>query len=518
VRGKTNNLTVNLTQTDPLTGKTLTLSGSTSFAVNGTDQITGSGFQATTSDNSAVRLHDFILTRSGNQYSGDVESDDGDPLTSWRDYFKGHWEITDTNDADGNGVPDFSDALPVPPSIASQPQSQTVSLGRAATFTVSATGTAPLSYQWTFNGAKITDATNSTLSLPTVTAAQAGSYAVVVANQVGTVTSAAATLTIQFLRAEFTRIVIVQGGQVQLQIQGPVGHNVTISTSTDLVNWLPWVTLPNAQGTLQLTDPITTSIEKRFYLVTDGNPPPTNPDPTDLVWIWPGTFSMGSPTKEGDRFPQEGPQTVVTLTHGFWMTKYEVTQGQYLMIIGNNPSRFTGDLRRPVEQVSWADATNYCAKITEQERQAGRLPTGYTYRLPTEAEWGFACRAGTTTRFSFGDDIAYSELGEYSWYSVNSAGTTHPVGTKRPNPWGLYDMHGNLPQWCLDRTVNPPPNYIPPLPGGSEINPTGALTGSYHVYRSGGYCDTARNCRSACRFSGLGASSCLGFRVVLASD
>ncbi|MBI4325893.1 MAG: formylglycine-generating enzyme family protein, partial [Chloroflexi bacterium] len=186
-------------------------------------------------------------------------------------------------------------------------------------------------------------------------------------------------------------------------------------------------------------------------------------------WIPPGQFLMGSPAGEQDRESDEGPQTLVTLSRGFWIGQHEVTQGEYLAVMGSNPSRFTGDLSRPVEQVSWSEATNYCGKLTEQERAAGRLPGGWVYRLPTKAEWEYAARAGTTTRFSFGDDPGYTILGEYSWFAGNSGSSTHAVQSKRPNLRGLYDMQGNVWEWCWDR-------YVAWLPGGSLTDPAGPAT------------------------------------------
>ena len=227
----------------------------------------------------------------------------------------------------------------------------------------------------------------------------------------------------------------------------------------------------------------------------------------ELVKIEPGTFMMGSPGHNSD----EGPPTRVTISKGFSMSKYEVTQGQYEAVMGANPSRFKGNLNLPVENVSWVDATNFCAKLTEQERQAGRLPDGYVYRLPTEAEWEYACRAGTTTRFSYGDDPEYVELGEYAWYDENSSSRTHPVGQKKPNPWGLYDMHGNVWEWCLDW-------YSGSYPGGSVTDPKGPSSGSFRVIRGGSWYVSARFCRSAIRdwFVPSLRHSRLGFRVVLA--
>ncbi len=236
---------------------------------------------------------------------------------------------------------------------------------------------------------------------------------------------------------------------------------------------------------------------------------PTNATP--LITIRPGTFTMGSPANEQDRSGDEGPQTIVTLTNMFFMGKFPVTQGEYLRVTGVNPSNFTSDTNRPVERVSWNDATNYCAQLTAQELSAGRLPAGWVYRLPTEAEWEYACRAGTTTRFSFGDDATYTQLGSYAWYIGNGGGTTHPVGTKLPNPWGLYDLPGNVFEWCLDW-------YGTFYPGGSVTNPGGPGSGSDRVIRGGSWTDFDTFSRSAGRDHSGQATQIpsIGFRVVLA--
>jgi len=237
---------------------------------------------------------------------------------------------------------------------------------------------------------------------------------------------------------------------------------------------------------------------------------------TNMVFIPPGTFRMGSPTNEVDRHSDEGPQTDVVISRGFWMGKYEVTQGEYLAVRGNNPSYFqppntTADNNRPVERVSWFDATNYCATLTQLERTAGRIPTNCAYRLPTEAEWEYACRGWTSTRLSYGDDLGYTDLTKYAWYDGNSVGTTHPVGQKLPNPWGLHDMHGNVWEWCQDWYGN--------YPGGIVVDPRGSGAGSYRVLRGGTWSSVAGFCRSAGRFILIGPGdwgSSLGFRAVLA--
>jgi formylglycine-generating enzyme required for sulfatase activity len=243
---------------------------------------------------------------------------------------------------------------------------------------------------------------------------------------------------------------------------------------------------------------------------------------TNVVFIPPGTFWMGSPTNEVDRIPDEGPQTAVTISRGYWMGKYEVTQGEYLAVMDANPAYFTTnfgypqDLSLPVDSVSWNDATNYCGQLTQRERAAGRIAANCVYRLPTEAEWEYACRAWTSTRFSYGDDPGYTNLTDYawftgnSWYSSEKDGITHPGGQKEPNLWGLYDMHGNLAEWCQD--------WYGEYPGGLAVDPQGPPTSFGRVIRGGNWGDNAKDCRVAVR-GGVDPTDFgfkIGFRVVLA--
>ncbi|MEO2033591.1 MAG: formylglycine-generating enzyme family protein, partial [Planctomycetaceae bacterium] len=162
------------------------------------------------------------------------------------------------------------------------------------------------------------------------------------------------------------------------------------------------------------------------------------------------------------------------------------------------------DARNPVEQVSWDDAVEFCRKLSSRAEEKS---AGWVYRLPTEAEWEYACRAGTTTAYSFGD--SEFELGEYAWFRENSNGTTHPVGEKRPNGWGLYDMHGNVWEWCQD--------WYADYPSGALRHPMGPSTGSYRVFRGGSWNFPARYCRSAFRFlhTPVNRYNFLGFRLVL---
>jgi formylglycine-generating enzyme required for sulfatase activity len=217
-----------------------------------------------------------------------------------------------------------------------------------------------------------------------------------------------------------------------------------------------------------------------------------------MVWIKPGTFSMGSPQGEKNRISDE-LQHSVTLTKGFYIGKTEVTQAQWQAVMGDNPSLFKG-ANLPVEKVKWDDAVAFCSELTKRARKAGRLPEGYAYRLPTEAEWEYACRAGTTGPYAI----------RQGWYKKNSGDKTHEVGKKKTNAWDLHDMHGNVAEWCQDWYDAYPVEHV--------RDPRGPANGSEHVLRGGNYGNQARTCRSANRhkMKPLGHGSYFGFRAVLA--
>jgi formylglycine-generating enzyme required for sulfatase activity len=164
-----------------------------------------------------------------------------------------------------------------------------------------------------------------------------------------------------------------------------------------------------------------------------------------MVPIPAGEFLMGSPDAHRDAPPYERPQHQVRVTTPLYLAIHPVTQEQYAQVMEQALSRFEGDPQQPAGMVSWSDAMEFCRRLSALPEEA---QAGHVYRLPTEAEWEYACRAGSTSKWCFGDDE--SLLREYAWYEGNSADTPHPVGQKRPNAWGLHDMHGNVWEWCAD--------------------------------------------------------------------
>ncbi len=298
-----------------------------------------------------------------------------------------------------------------------------------------------------------------------------------------------------------------------LSIRGERGSRVLIEWMDGehpASRWSVLTNLPMEEVSRTIVDPDgLTRPARRYRILSIGSEPSGRP--RGFVWISAGRFTMGSSDGEMDR-GWEGPLTEATVSRGFWMGQYEVTQQEYAAVKGaHNNSRPGSDM--PVETITWVDAMDYCSKLTELEGTAGLLPPGYVYRLPTEAEWEYACRAGTATRFSHGDDLGYARLGDYAWFAANAGGTSHRVGAKLPNPWGLYDMHGSVWEWCLD--------WYGPHSGGEVTDPRlseMSFVGFFRSVRGGCWSNVGGGCRSASRngFPPALAYYCLGFRVVLA--
>jgi formylglycine-generating enzyme required for sulfatase activity len=234
-----------------------------------------------------------------------------------------------------------------------------------------------------------------------------------------------------------------------------------------------------------------------FYVYTEGTPETqTSNQPADktvtysigmeFVLIPAGSFMMGSADDAQGADENEKPAHRVTISKPFYLGKYEVTQAQWEAVMGNNPSNFKGQ-NNPVELVSWNDVQTFIERLNQKEGTK-------KYRLPTEAEWEYAARAGTTTAYSFGDDKG--SLGQYAWYKDNSGWGTHPVGQKKPNPWGLYDMYGNVEEWVQDTWGS---NYYAESPASDPRGPSFRMP--YSMIRGGSWFDYARELRSANRDS-----------------
>jgi len=238
----------------------------------------------------------------------------------------------------------------------------------------------------------------------------------------------------------------------------------------------------------------------------------TNSIGMKLALIPKGTFMMGSPESEEGR-KQDETEHEVTISNDYYLGVTEVTQGQYEKLMGTNSSYFRGNKikgrssNHPVDGISWLDAVEFCKKLSElpEEKAGGRV-----YRLPTEAEWEYACRAGSKSAYSFGESS--ESLGDYAWFEDNSNGQTHPVGEKKANAWGLYDMQGNVWEWCSD--------CYDEYPKAAVSDPTGPKEGLQRVNRGGGWINVAANCRSALRSGPLPSFrfDFFGFRVALSSS
>ncbi len=223
----------------------------------------------------------------------------------------------------------------------------------------------------------------------------------------------------------------------------------------------------------------------------------------ELLPMQPGSFRQGD--EKG--YLTERPEHQVSLTRPFWIGRFPVTQMQYWLLTRKCPSYFVGE-HLPVETVSWQDALEFCRRLTERERVAGRIPSTLYFRLPTESEWEYCCRAPSigASDFGTGDDPAF--LSQYAWFEGNSGGMTHQVGTVAPNRFGLYDMLGNAAEWCMD--------WYAPYTAADAVDPTGPESGNRRVRRGGGWSSTARRCRASDRVgvSPDCRSALIGFRLV----
>ena len=229
-----------------------------------------------------------------------------------------------------------------------------------------------------------------------------------------------------------------------------------------------------------------------------------------MLWVEPGTFTMGSPTTEAGRNADREDEHNVTLTQGFYLGKYEVTQAQYEAVMTGNtdslsatPSQWPNNPNRPVEKVSWADAQIFLTRLNAQ--QSANIPFGWAYVLPTESQWEYACRAGTDTTYSWGDSITASKAN----YSSSGLSQTRDVGNYAANPWGFFDMHGNVWEWTADWYQAAYPN------GNPVVDPTGPASGSIRVLRGGSWLYGGTTLRSARRSNSPPGSRYhdLGFRV-----
>jgi formylglycine-generating enzyme required for sulfatase activity len=446
-------------------------------------------------------------------------------------------------------------ALPVAPSITTQPSAQVVTVGNPVTFTVVATGTAPLSYQW-YSGTSSTTVTtpisgaNSDFYAPSTALAGTTYYAVTISNGTGTpATSTAVQLTvnaapvapaIQSLTPLSQSVLSGSSAMFSVAATGtaPLFYQWKVNGSNVGSNSASFTSDPTlAEATYDVTVTVTNAVSSATsaaVTLTVGPLVVTLPGslPLNLTPIPAGTFTMGSPSSDPD-YQSDETQHQVTISQNFYMGTYLVTQAQWLAVMGSDPSYFntghpsnppTSNListinpYNPVEQVSYTDittaSTGFLALLNAEKTTICPLcPTNYVFRLPTEAEWEYACRAGTATRFYWGDyGDTDTTINSYAWYTGNSGGTTKPVGGKTPNAWGLYDMAGNVWEWCQDWYDS---TYYTPA---SQTDPVGPISGSFRVLRGGSWNNNSDYCRSAYRYHVNPdiRVNFIGFRVVLA--
>jgi len=256
---------------------------------------------------------------------------------------------------------------------------------------------------------------------------------------------------------------------------------------------------------LILTAFTTTAFTTTAFTATANAAPPDNqisiqiPGASQLLFkkIPAGKFSMGSPKTEKDHGKDETPVHEVTISKPFYIGVYEVTCGQWKAVMGQLPKEAGDDPKAALSGITWKDTQTFIKKLKEK---------GYgTFRLPTEAQWEYACRAGTTTRFYWGEDPDCSKAGDYAWHKGNAKNKTQPVGKKKPNAWGLYDISGNVWELCSD--------WYGPYPKLKQTDPTGPETGKVRVMRGNGRFWGPKYCRSANRFY-VAKNHAIGVRLV----
>ena len=277
-----------------------------------------------------------------------------------------------------------------------------------------------------------------------------------------------------------------------LTVDGPPGSTDTVEWSLEAYGpWTAWTNVVVGTNGTVVVD-LSIGASTRFYRAVARSGPPI---PAGFVFVQAGTFAMG--TSSLDPSFQDSPQHFVTLTQGFWISDHETTEGEWLRVMDSRYSQMGDNM--PISGVGWYNAVDYCDRLTELERSAGRLSTTQTYRLPTEAEWEYACRAGNTNDPS-------GILDSIAWYSNNSSERAHPVGQKQPNVWGLYDTLGNVAEWVWDRYGN--------ISTASAIDPRGPGSGTRRISRGGNWASGTSDCNASYRG---GQSGITGFRPVLAA-
>jgi formylglycine-generating enzyme required for sulfatase activity len=317
----------------------------------------------------------------------------------------------------------------------------------------------------------------------------------------GETATAVATITAGFVSG----ITVTSGSSglmPELTIKGSAGSWSRVESAANATGpWTTWTNVMVGPEGAVLVD-LSPDSSTRFYRSVESRDPVAPIGPAGFVRISPGTFIMGSPADEEGRWDDEVQHTV-TLTQGFWMSDHETTQAEYQLVMGSNPSNWKGE-SLPVELVSWDDAVAYCKKLTERERAGGRITSQQAYRLPTEAEWEYAARAGAM-------GVRHGELDTIAWHRGNSESQTHPVSQKAANAWGLDDMMGNVWEWCSD--------WYGDYPTGSVTDSAGPSSGSSRVLRGGSWFFGNKVARSAFRgkIAPGDRSYGLGFRPALSS-